>query len=1050
MGKARVVNVAVAVGFLLAVLSAVSPPAHAAWVNGAGTQFQVGGQLSQITPTLPTLPVTNPPPGVVDPVVNPACGADGGTSLAVVQGLKLDGIDPSLYPVALVASCLDSSVPANRARLNFINPITVTALVPPSPGTTVTVQAGTVVKQITTKIGNVTAAPGTGWAHLVNRQDKGDLLGCGSDGSLYSIDYSRTTALADGTATLLTSPAAVTSCRGLAWDADADVIYVGTSSGTANNIVRLFNNTPTTTTLLGTFPSPCNVGGVITATKGLAISGGVLLVSCEGNPLAVPPIPPHLTIGRIDKNTGVGLGVHGSLTATGLPVLASESGLSSLTCDPVTFHKDANGKDLFTDALWSRLGADGNTVVALEFPAYTCGMPPSSVVTQAGVPYSPLAAGFGAPGSPASTQPGAVPRTACFNTTTNPGRVIDVDNDGLPDCWETSGIDFGGTGVAGDLLTLCVQVNTNGDGVTLTTECALTTQKDLFVEIDYMEFHKPDPLALSQTQSPLTRVKGNPVGVKSVREAFAAAPVGLLPGPVAPVNPLNPRTGVKLHMQVDEQVTFHRAVVTSQDSPTLTSHVDQVAFTPCTGPVSGATVVNGQTSVVDFDDIKKDNFGTAAERNNQNAANKLNAKRLAFRYVVFAHTLVGNPSGGSNGSGCSETGGDDGVITLGSFVQTTVNGVSHKRGTTDQQAGTFMHEFGHLLGFGHGGADNINCKPNYRSVMSYSRQFAGSPIQNRRLDYSRSADPVLADPFKTGVLNQASLNEGDALGTDSSRGPIGDFFPQADTIVFGPGTWASAAADATSINWNRSGTTPESPVSANINLGPPIPPPPAPPSCDGGGDLLEGQDDWSNVLYRPSAAINFAGGESAVEMTSDDERAFFEALDRDGNRAADKSDCGGTVAINGTPDFQCSHRIALPDGIAPPANFRIVIFSETNGTNTWNAPTQIVQNDKNGIGTCPTPPANGTTDCTLTVSVGDVVIHMKTPADGTCSAQHMPDPDTLQVDGIKDAVCQAKTSDQPLLPHGTVFVIVSGFFIDNSTIPSQTRAFSARREVTIP
>ena len=52
-----------------------------------------------------------------------------------------------------------------------------------------------------------------------------------------------------------------------------------------------------------------------------------------------------------------------------------------------------------------------------------------------------------------------------------------------------------------------------------------------------------------------------------------------------------------------------------------------------------------------------------------------------------------------------------------------------------------MHEFGHLLGLGHGGHDEVNCKPNYRSVMSYTRQFAGSPIPNRRLDYSRSADP---------------------------------------------------------------------------------------------------------------------------------------------------------------------------------------------------------------------------------------------------------------------------------------------------------------------
>ena len=114
-----------------------------------------------------------------------------------------------------------------------------------------------------------------------------------------------------------------------------------------------------------------------------------------------------------------------------------------------------------------------------------------------------------------------------------------------------------------------------------------------------------------------------------------------------------------------------------------------------------------------------------------------------------------------------------------------------------------MHEFGHLLGFGHGGGDNINCKPNYRSVMSYTRQFAGSPIPNRRLDYSRSEDPVLSDVTKTGVLKRRTLNESVGLGAHSSLDPIPDLFPSADQIVFGPNAWSLVSANATPINWNR-------------------------------------------------------------------------------------------------------------------------------------------------------------------------------------------------------------------------------------------------------
>ena len=90
---------------------------------------------------------------------------------------------------------------------------------------------------------------------------------------------------------------------------------------------------------------------------------------------------------------------------------------------------------------------NGNEVVALEFPASTCGMPSNSVVLQGTTPYSPLAAGLGAP---SGGVPGAVPRAACFDAN---GQVIDLDGDGLPDCWESisstsaspgSGIDFDG------------------------------------------------------------------------------------------------------------------------------------------------------------------------------------------------------------------------------------------------------------------------------------------------------------------------------------------------------------------------------------------------------------------------------------------------------------------------------------------------------------------------------------------------------------------------------------------------------------------------------
>src|SRR5262249_6286456 len=143
--------------------------------------------------------------------------------------------------------------------------------------------------------------------------------------------------------------------------------------------------------------------------------------------------------------------------------------------------------------------------------------------------------------------------------------------------------------------------------------------------------------------------------------------------------------------------------------------------------VGSANISGGEQG---FDDIKAAHFGTAAERARPNAGAVLGAKRLAFRYGLFIHEIAG-----SDVSGVGEIRGNDFVVALGSVPAC----VGHPRGTVDMQAGTFMHELGHTLNLQHGGADDINCKPNYLSVMSYTRQIDGLPVDGRELDYSRAA-----------------------------------------------------------------------------------------------------------------------------------------------------------------------------------------------------------------------------------------------------------------------------------------------------------------------
>src|SRR5215468_10257617 len=110
----RIPGIRVTLGFLLAMISCALPsPSRAAWVNSTTNQFQVGGKLAEIVPTLvSTAPGIANSPALVDPTC-PTIILQGnipavGTSLALVRGSKLAGVDPVLYPVVLVMSCLDS------------------------------------------------------------------------------------------------------------------------------------------------------------------------------------------------------------------------------------------------------------------------------------------------------------------------------------------------------------------------------------------------------------------------------------------------------------------------------------------------------------------------------------------------------------------------------------------------------------------------------------------------------------------------------------------------------------------------------------------------------------------------------------------------------------------------------------------------------------------------------------------------------------------------------------------------------------------------------
>src|SRR5207247_4261762 len=158
------------------------------------------------------------------------------------------------------------------------------------------------------------------------------------------------------------------------------------------------------------------------------------------------------------------------------PVRTFSPGLGPTSPDPQGLAYDYVSFELsppYRDALWTKVG---DSLFAVEVPGGTGGQ-----TTGAPVLFP----------------------AACDSA----GNAPDSDGDGLLDCWEDGRLWSDGLpGISSDgtygttavprsttfrALLLCV--DTNLDNVFSAAECASPTQKAIFIEIDYMQLHKPDP-----------------------------------------------------------------------------------------------------------------------------------------------------------------------------------------------------------------------------------------------------------------------------------------------------------------------------------------------------------------------------------------------------------------------------------------------------------------------------------------------------------------------------------------------------------------------------
>lgn len=400
------------------------------------------------------------------------------------------------------------------------------------------------------------------------------------------------------------------------------------------------------------------------------------------------------------------------------------------------------------------------------------------------------------------------------------GAAKDSDGDGLPDQWEI----FGVRDDRGSVFLNLPEMGAN-------PHC-----KDIFIEVDWIGNSRPSRKAFER-----------------IINAFAQAPVR---------NRSDRCKGVNLHIDAGEGRLLHYDAEQNK--------VAEQAYPP-----------GGQEIPIDYEGWEEIYYGEKSKEAWLRLQSEYftPARRGVFRYALIVPYIVPDEDEGKGEfSGIAYSIPSPGFMAMGEPSSIPMAILWKDK----EIASTFMHELGHALGLGHGGAyqvgipDNTNYKPNYLSIMNYHFQLTwlGKKrwfgFNGRYLDYSR---------WLTIDLDERNLNENDGIGIRA---------PSADPIALkrlleglstryscnpkddrkyedASGAEWKYADVGDAINWNCKFSSMERGVKEDINYG-----------KDDGKDerkwgvlsFLSGQKrtDWDNLDYagRGVAGLGYAASSIGI------------------------------------------------------------------------------------------------------------------------------------------------------------------------------------------